>query len=81
MVGGYSFFEKYYLMYAILPKFRGHYYSSKLALEYSKYFFSQYPEMDAVYATIDDDNYASIKNIKAAGFEYVKGTDYMLKRC
>ena len=81
MVGGYSDLARFYLMYAILPRFRGHYYSSRLTLEYAKYFFNQYPEIDVVYASIDEYNEASIKNIKVAGFQHISGTEYMLKRC
>ena len=81
MVGGYSFFERFYLMYSILPEFRGHYYSSRLALEYARYFFREHPEIDAVYAAIDSSDLASIKNINKAGFQRLGDSDYILRRC
>ncbi|MCH5167332.1 MAG: GNAT family N-acetyltransferase [Erysipelotrichales bacterium] len=82
---GFNILEgKFYLLYAVLPEFRGNHYAARIALEYAKYLFTQYPDIDSIYASINKENHASMKSIEKAGFKRtsanIYNTNYVLKR-
>ena len=76
--------DEYQLMIAILPEFRGQRYSSRLALEYARFLFKQYPEIPNVHAAINKNNLISIKSAKREGFleanSSMYNTNYVLNR-
>ncbi len=69
-----------YIAMGIIPEKRGHHYGSNVLKEYIEYLFREYPEYDAVFASIIPKNEKSINNVLKLGFNQVTQTKYVKSR-